>query len=50
MSVGDEIWFSTVRKSFPGRNCIKDRAMLFIAGGIGLAPLRSVINTYWTIV
>ena len=37
-------WFVTVWKSFPGRNRIKGQDLLFIAGGIGLAPLRSVIN------
>ncbi len=29
---------------FPWRQNLKGRNLLFIAGGIGLAPLRSVIN------
>lgn len=45
MEVGDEI---TVRgpygNSFPVETALKGQNLLFIAGGIGLAPLRSVIN------
>ena len=45
MEVGDEL---TVRgpygNSFPVEEDIKGQNLLFIAGGIGLAPLRSVIN------
>ena len=45
LSVGDEI---TVRgpygNSFPVETELKGKNLLFIAGGIGLAPLRSVIN------
>ncbi|MDO5344677.1 MAG: FAD/NAD(P)-binding protein [Lachnospiraceae bacterium] len=45
LSVGDEI---TVRgpygNHFPVEDKLKGKDLLFIAGGIGLAPLRSVIN------
>ena len=45
LEVGDEI---TVRgpygNSFPVETELKGKNLLFIAGGIGLAPLRSVIN------
>ncbi len=45
MEVGQQV---TVRgpygKSFPVEGELKERDLLFIAGGIGLAPLRSVIN------
>ena len=45
MTVGEEI---TVRgpygNSFPVETALKGQNLLFIAGGIGLAPLRSVIN------
>ena len=45
LEVGDEI---TVRgpygTHFPGEPGLKGKTLLFIAGGIGLAPLRSVIN------
>ncbi len=45
LSVGDEI---TVRgpygNNFPVETEFKGKNLLFIAGGIGLAPLRSVIN------
>lgn len=45
LSVGDEI---TVRgpygNHFPVETELKGKNLLFIAGGIGLAPLRSVIN------
>ena len=45
MNVGDEI---TVRgpygNAFPVETALKKQNLLFIAGGIGLAPLRSVIN------
>lgn len=45
LQVGDEI---TVRgpygNSFPVEGELKGKNLLFIAGGIGLAPLRSVIN------
>lgn len=45
MTVGEEI---TVRgpygNSFPVDTALKKQNLLFIAGGIGLAPLRSVIN------
>ena len=45
LNVGDEI---TVRgpygNHFPVETELKGRDLLFIAGGIGLAPLRSVIN------
>ena len=45
LQVGDEI---TVRgpygNSFPVESELKGKNLLFIAGGIGLAPLRSVIN------
>jgi NAD(P)H-flavin reductase len=45
LEVGDEI---TVRgpygNHFPVENELKGKNLLFIAGGIGLAPLRSVIN------
>lgn len=45
MQVGDEI---TVRgpygNNFPVETELKGKNLLFIAGGIGLAPLRSVIN------
>ncbi len=45
MEVGDEI---TVRgpygNNFPVETELKGKNLLFIAGGIGLAPLRSVIN------
>ena len=45
MEVGDMI---TVRgpygNNFPVEGAIKGQNLLFIAGGIGLAPLRSVIN------
>ncbi len=45
LSVGDEI---TVRgpygNNFPVDTALKGKDLLFIAGGIGLAPLRSVIN------
>ena len=45
LSVGDEI---TVRgpygNNFPVDTELKGKNLLFIAGGIGLAPLRSVIN------
>lgn len=45
MEVGDEL---TVRgpygNSFPVETELKGKNLLFIAGGIGLAPLRSVIN------
>lgn len=45
MEVGDQV---TVRgpygNSFPVETELKGKNLLFIAGGIGLAPLRSVIN------
>ena len=45
MTVGEEI---TVRgpygNAFPVETALKGQNLLFIAGGIGLAPLRSVIN------
>ena len=45
MTAGEEI---TVRgpfgNSFPVETALKRQNLLFIAGGIGLAPLRSVIN------
>ena len=45
MEVGDQV---TVRgpygNSFPVETDLKGKNLLFIAGGIGLAPLRSVIN------
>ena len=45
MNVGEEI---TVRgpygNAFPVETALKGQNLLFIAGGIGLAPLRSVIN------
>lgn len=45
LQVGDEI---TVRgpygNHFPVETELKGKNLLFIAGGIGLAPLRSVIN------
>ena len=45
MTVGEEI---TVRgpygNSFPVGTVLKGKNLLFVAGGIGLAPLRSVIN------
>ena len=45
LQVGDEI---TVRgpygNHFPVEDKLKGKNLLFIAGGIGLAPLRSVIN------
>lgn len=45
MEVGEEI---TVRgpygNSFPVETALKGENLLFVAGGIGLAPLRSVIN------
>ena len=45
LEVGDEI---TVRgpygNHFPVEDKLKGKDLLFIAGGIGLAPLRSVIN------
>ena len=45
MDVGQEI---TIRgpygKPFPVETDLKGKDLLFIAGGIGLAPLRSVIN------
>ena len=45
MDVGQQI---TIRgpygNSFPVETALKGKALLFIAGGIGLAPLRSVIN------
>ncbi len=45
LQVGDEI---TVRgpygNHFPVEDALKGKDLLFIAGGIGLAPLRSVIN------
>ena len=45
LEVGDEI---TVRgpygNHFPVEDKLKGKNLLFIAGGIGLAPLRSVIN------
>ena len=45
MTVGEEI---TVRgpygNSFPVETVLKGKNLLFVAGGIGLAPLRSVIN------
>lgn len=45
LNVGDEI---TVRgpygNHFPVETELKGQNLLFIAGGIGLAPLRSVIN------
>ena len=45
LQVGDEI---TVRgpygNNFPVDTALKGKNLLFIAGGIGLAPLRSVIN------
>ena len=45
LSPGDRI---TVRgpygNSFPVEGALKGRNLLFVAGGIGLAPLRSVIN------
>lgn len=45
LEVGDEI---TVRgplgNHFPVQTALKGKNLLFIAGGIGLAPLRSVIN------
>ena len=45
MDLGQQI---TVRgpygKPFPVEEELKGKNLLFIAGGIGLAPLRSVIN------
>lgn len=45
MEVGDEL---TVRgpygNAFPVETVLKGQNLLFVAGGIGLAPLRSVIN------
>lgn len=45
MEVGEEV---TVRgpygNSFPVETALKGENLLFVAGGIGLAPLRSVIN------
>lgn len=34
----------TIRNHFPVEDKLKGKNLLFIAGGIGLAPLRSVIN------
>ena len=45
MEVGQEI---TIRgpygNGFPVESAFKGKDLLFVAGGIGLAPLRSVIN------
>lgn len=45
LEVGQQI---TVRgpygRPFPVEGCLKGQNLLFVAGGIGLAPLRSVIN------
>ena len=39
---GNRAW--TLRKMLPVETELKGKNLLFIAGGIGLAPLRSVIN------
>ena len=45
MSVGDEILVrGPYGNHFPVETVLKGQDLLFIAGGIGLAPLRSVIN------
>ena len=45
MTVGEEITVSgPYGTAFPGETALKGQNLLFIAGGIGLAPLRSVIN------
>ena len=45
MNVGDEILVrGPYGNSFPMNTELKGKNLLFIAGGIGLAPLRSVIN------
>ena len=45
MNVGDEILVrGPYGNSFPVNTELKGKNLLFIAGGIGLAPLRSVIN------
>lgn len=45
MSVGDEIMVrGPYGNNFPVETKLKGENLLFIAGGIGLAPLRSVIN------
>ena len=45
MNVGDEIMVrGPYGNFFPVDTELKGRNLLFIAGGIGLAPLRSVIN------
>ena len=45
MEVGDEILVrGPYGNHFPVEDKLKGKDLLFIAGGIGLAPLRSVIN------
>ena len=45
MQVGDEILVrGPYGNHFPVETALKGKNLLFIAGGIGLAPLRSVIN------
>ncbi len=45
MDVGQEICIrGPYGNSFPVETALKGRDLLFVAGGIGLAPLRSVIN------
>ena len=45
MEVGDEILVrGPYGNHFPVETVLKGQNLLFIAGGIGLAPLRSVIN------
>ena len=45
MEVGDEIMVrGPYGNNFPVETALKGQNLLFIAGGIGLAPLRSVIN------
>ena len=45
MNVGDEIMVrGPYGNNFPVDSELKGKNLLFIAGGIGLAPLRSVIN------
>ena len=45
LQVGDEITVrGTYGNAFPVETDLKGKDLLFVAGGIGLAPLRSVIN------
>ena len=45
MEVGQQVCIRCpYGKHFPGEDELKGKDLLFIAGGIGLAPLRSVIN------